>query len=292
MDGLPGGPDAVPLGEGNHGALEQAVTIKRGWRIVSVPGIDPTDIGLARQQALAELTGLSSTPVLMVWRSQRALLISRSETRLPHFRDAAAELQTAGWPVLVRKSGGSACPVGPGTVQVSLIEPARAGAMMNAKYAQLAALIKAMFCHFQIVAQTGQIAGAYCPGNYDLAVAGNKIAGMSQYWFRNRRCVRCVVTAASINVEEAPDAFACVVNRFYSRAGSPLRCKADTLTNMRLCGAASAVLGSDFVAVVMSQLGSIVNTTAGLQALNFIPPPTLTSCPDGEAGRDDHASPR
>jgi hypothetical protein len=219
---------------------------------------------LARQQALADqLTGLLSTPALMVWRSQRALLISRSEARLPQFRAAAAELQAAGWPVVVRKSGGSACPVGPGTIQVSLIEPARAGATMNAKYAVLAALIQAMFCHFKIVAQTGLIAGAFCPGNYDLAVAGNKIAGMSQYWFRNRCGVRCVVTAASINVEEAPEVVACVVNRFYCLARSPLRCNAVALTNMRLCGGTSTVLGADFVAAVMNQLGSIANTPSG-----------------------------
>jgi lipoate-protein ligase A len=269
MDGLPGEPDLAPHGEGNHGALEQAVAVKGGWRIPSVPGIDPADIGLARQQALADqLTGLLSTPALMVWRSQRALLISRSEARLPQFRYAAAELQAVGWPVLVRKTGGSACPVGPGTIQVSLIEPARAGATMNAKYAELAALIQAMFCHFHIAAQTGLIAGAYCPGHYDLAVAGNKIAGMSQHWFRNRCGVRCVVTAASINVEEAPVAVASVVNRFYSRAGSPLRCNADTLTNMRLCAGASAVLGSNFVAVVMNELRSIANTPTVSQAHN------------------------
>jgi lipoate-protein ligase A len=272
MDGLRGGPDAAPLGEGNHDPSEQTVTIKGGRRIVSVPGIDPVEVGLARQQALADqVTGLLSTPALMVWRSQRALLISRSEARLPQFRDAATELQGAGWPVLQRKSGGGACPVGPGTVQVSLIEPARAGATMNAKYAVLAALMQAMFCHYQIVAQIGLVAGAYCPGNYDLAVAGNKIAGMSQYWFRNRCGVRCVVTAASINVEEAPEALACVVNRFYTHAGSPLRCNAVALTNMRLCGGTSAVLGSDFVAAVMNQLGSIANTPSEIASAQFHP---------------------
>jgi hypothetical protein len=246
---------------------------------------------LARQQALADQqTDLLSTPALMVWRSQRALLISRSEARLPHFRDAAAELQGAGWPVLVRKSGGSACPVGPGTVQVSFIEPALAGATMNAKYAVLAALIQAMFGHFRIVAQPGLVAGAYCSGHYDLAVAGNKIAGMSQHWFRNLCGVRCVVTAASINVEEAPVAVACVVNRFYSRAGSPLRCNAETLTNMRLCGGASAVLGSDFAAAVMNELGSIANTPTVSRAHNFIPPGSLISWSDGEAKGNKHAA--
>jgi lipoate-protein ligase A len=64
------------------------------------------------------------------------------------------------------------------------------------------------------------IAGAYCPGNCDIAVEGKKIAGLSQHWFRNRHSVRCITTAASINVEERPKAFAGAINQFYRSAGS------------------------------------------------------------------------
>jgi len=257
MDGLPGEPEAARLADWNDDIIEPAVSIKAGWRIVSVPGIDPVEIGLARQQAVADqLAGPLPAPALMFWRCRRALLVSRSETRLPHFSDAVVELQTAGWPVVLRKSGGGACPVGPGTVQVSLIEPAAPGATMNDKYAALAALLQAALRRCQIVGLTGSVAGAYCPGHYDLAVAGKKLAGMSQHWFRNRAGIHCVVTAASINIAQAPDEFAWVVNQFYGCAGSPLRCRAAALTNLRLCGGATAVRGMNFAAAVIDLLRS------------------------------------
>jgi lipoate-protein ligase A len=214
----------------------------------------PADLALARQQLLAdELASESSNPSLLVWRAQPALLVARRETRLPHFREASNQMAVAGWPIVVRKSGGGACPIGLGTVQVSTIEPA-SGATMNAKYDALAELIQSTLGSFRIVSRTGRVANAYCPGTYDLAVQGKKIAGLSQHWFRNRCGIRCVVTSASINIEEAPDALAGAVNRFYESAGSPTRCQSAALTNMRLCERNACPDAHDLVSAVMNRI--------------------------------------
>jgi hypothetical protein len=233
-------------------------------QVVCVPGAYSVEVGLARQQMRAdELTRQSATPSLMVWRCRPALLVTHSETRLPHFDGAVAEMQAAGWPVLLRKSGGEACPVGPGTVQVSMIEAAFSGATMNAKYAFLTKLIQSTLGFFQIVSRTGSVAGAYCPGSYDLAVQGKKIAGMSQHWFRNRCGIHCVVTAASINIDEPPDVLAGVVNQFYISAGGPLRCQSAALTNMRLCDGTAHLVGWNLASAVMTQLGSSADVFKG-----------------------------
>jgi hypothetical protein len=232
------------------------------WQIVSIPVVSPVEAGLARQQALADqLTSASAAPSFHVWRSEPALLVSRTETRLPHFENAVADMRAAGWPVVLRKSGGGACPVGPGTVQVSMIDPVLPLTTINGRYAVLAELLQATLRRYCVFAHTGLVAGAYCPGAYDLAVAGRKIAGMSQQWFRNRCGVRCVVTAASINVED-PDDVACMVNRFYRCAGSTLHCDAGALTNVRLCGGTPSVCGPDFAAAVIDQLASSVSDVA------------------------------
>jgi len=250
--------------------VQPSANIKGGRQIVLVPEARPFEIGLAQQQSLAdENTGQSAVPALLIWRCAPALLVTRSETRLPRFGGAVAEMQAAGWPVLLRKSGGGACPVGPGTVQVSMIEAASSDATMNAKYAALARLLQCTFSMFQIVCQTGSVAGAFCPGKYDLSVQGKKIAGMSQHWFRNRGGVRCVITAASINVEEAPDALADVVNRFYSNAGSPLSCQAAVLTNLRLCAAADHAADSKLASAVMQQLCSAADMLAESKREDF-----------------------
>jgi octanoyl-[GcvH]:protein N-octanoyltransferase len=250
-------PDALEIRSEHGEHVEPSVSMKGRWQAVCVPAVYSVEIGLARQQTLAdELTSQFATPTLMVWRCKPALLVTRSETRLPHFDGAAAEMQAAGWPVLLRKSGGGACPVGSGTVQVSMIEVAFSGATMKAKYAVLSKLIQSTLCFFQIVSRIGSVAGAYCSGSYDLAVKGKKIAGMSQHWFRNRCGIHCVVTAASINIEEPPDVLAGVVNRFYDCAGSPLRCQAAALTNMRLCDGMAHLAGWNLASAVMTQLAS------------------------------------
>jgi hypothetical protein len=228
--------------------------------IVLIPAAHPVEAGLARQQELADaLISPSSAPSLLVWRSASALLVSRTETRLPHFEDAVADMGAAGWPVVLRKSGGGACPVAPGTVQVSMIDPILPQTTINGRYTVLAELLRVTLRRYRVLANIGLVAGAYCPGTYDLAVAGQKVAGMSQRWFRNRYGVRCVVTAASMNIGEAPDEVACAVNRFYRSAGSTLRCDAGALTNVRRCGAAPSVFGPDFAAAVIDQLASSVS---------------------------------
>lgn len=215
------------------------------WRVMCVPEVHAAEFGLAQLETLAdELTSDSTAPALLVWRSQQALLVTRQDTHLPRFRESCDQITAAGWPVVVRRSGGGACPVSPGTVQVATIEPAIPGTTMNSKYDALTELIQFTLRFFQIVAWTGSVDGAYCPGSYDLAVHGKKIAGMSQHWFRNRGGIRCVVTAASINVEEAPDVLADAVNRFYSNGGSAVRCQAASLTSVRLNGGDNVEAGN------------------------------------------------
>jgi lipoate-protein ligase A len=208
---------------------------------------------LARQQGLAGEINRTTMPVLMVWRSHQALLVSRTETRLPCFHQACIKLASTGWPVVPRKSGGGACPVGPGTIQVSTIEAAAPDATMQAKYAFLAGLIHSTLRDFGIDSQIGPVAEAHCPGRFDVAVEGKKIAGISQHWFRNPRGIRCTVTAASINVEEPPERLADLVNRFYRSAESPGHCEANAITNIR-CNVRSLVADQDLVVAVADSL--------------------------------------
>lgn len=223
------------------------------WSVVSVPGIGSVETALARQQALADEVDATVRPVLMLWRCHQALLVSRTETRLPRFQQACIELASTGWPVVLRRSGGSACPIGPGTVQVSTIELAAPEETMEAKYAALAGIIQSALRAFGIESRTGTVAEAYCPGRFDVTVDGKKIAGISQRWFRNRNGVRYVTTAASVNVEQAPEQLAAVVNHFYDSAGSNQRCAVTALTSMRLSHATPLVAGQDSVAAAFDR---------------------------------------
>ena len=101
-------------------------------------------------------------------------------------------------------------------------------------------------------------------------VQDKKIAGMSQHWFRNRCGVRCIITAASINIEEPPDILADVTNRFYASAGSPLHCQASALTNLRLCAGTALLADSNLASAVMNQLGSAADMLSKLDREDFL----------------------
>jgi octanoyl-[GcvH]:protein N-octanoyltransferase len=263
MDGSSGGLESVRLDRADHASSRTTVGTNGDRQIVSIAAVSSVEVALAQQQVLADqLTSASSAGSLLVWRSERALLVSRTESRLPHFGDAIAGMRATGWPVVLRKSGGLACPVAPGTVQMSMIDPILPSTTINGKYAVLAELLQAALRRYEVRVNSGVGGGAYCPGTYDLAVGDRKIAGMSQHWFRNRCGIRCVVIAASVNIEEAPDEVACVVNQFYRYAGSALHCDADALTNLQLCGGASSVCGPDFAAAVIDQLTSSMSGMA------------------------------
>jgi hypothetical protein len=247
--------DSLPARETPNLVAGYELELEHPWRVERVLDVEPVEAGLTHQQARADaLISQSSSPWLLIWRSQPALLVSRSETRLPRFAAARDQLQTEGWPVVPRKSGGGACPVGPATVQVSMIEPELPTATLNAKYAALGVVIKSALAAYGIAAQAELVADAYCPGSFDLAVDGRKIAGMAQHWFRNRLGVRCIITVASVNVEEPPDMLAGVVNRFCSSAGNPFRCHASVLTSMRLCIRPKDTALHDLTTVLMDQV--------------------------------------
>jgi lipoate-protein ligase A len=224
---------------------------KNDRQVACIPDVLSPYAGLALDEALAgEFTSRRSASKLIVWRCTAALLVTLSETRLPRFAETAAQMQAVGWPVVVRKSGGGTCPVGPGTVQLATIELAPPDAAMGIRYEALAKLIHSTLACFRIDCRIAPVPGAYCPGHYDLSVGGRKIAGMAQRWFRNRHGIRCVIASASLNVEEAPEGLASVVNEFYANAGSGFRCRPAALTNMRLSGCQLA----DLTKAVMSRL--------------------------------------
>jgi len=227
-------------------------------QVICCPEITAGEDGLLCQQRIAEeLTSESAGPKLLIWRCVPTLFVSRSETRLRRFGEAVAHLRGLGWSVVVRKSGGTACPAGPGTVQLSLVEVAPAVVEMNAKYAALAYFIRHTLSRYlHIDAQIAPVSGAYCPGRYDLAVDGKKIAGLSQHWFRNAGGIRCVVTAASINIEEAADLLARIVNQFYACTGSAVSCEPAMLTNVRVCSAKAKLPSADSPSVVMNQFAA------------------------------------
>jgi lipoate-protein ligase A len=74
-------------------------------QVACIPDVLSPHTGLALHKALAdELTSQSNAFKLIVWRCTPALLVTTSETRLPCFDESVAQMQSAGWPVVVRNT--------------------------------------------------------------------------------------------------------------------------------------------------------------------------------------------
>jgi octanoyl-[GcvH]:protein N-octanoyltransferase len=124
-------------------------------------------------------------PALHLWSHPGGVALGLRDSRLPFAAGAMAELEAAGIRTAVRHSGGAAVPLDAGIINVSLILPKRPGKLdFHDDFRLLASLIAeaAAVSHPQAAAQirAGEIAGSYCPGDFDLAVHGRKFCGIAQ----------------------------------------------------------------------------------------------------------------
>lgn len=180
--------------------------------------------GLKHQEGLADELG-DRVGCLLTWRSPQALIVGPRDAELPRFGVAVGRLAAVGWPVVVRRSGGGACPVSLSTIQIAIARPARLAMTVDTAYGELAAAIVAALGAASIHASIAPREDAFCPGRYDLAVNGRKVAGLSQHWRLSGG--RFVVTTAAVVIgAEEPRRLATVVNLFYLIAGGATRCSA------------------------------------------------------------------
>ncbi len=205
-----------------------------GWQIVVAGDPEPAEIGLRRQHALFDqIAAGARQQTILIWRSQPALTVTRSQTRWPGFAAATARLAVLGWPVLVRRSGGGVFPIGPGTVQIAMMARYPLGEIsMDRVYDELGLLIGAALADFGVVARVGKTPGAFCDGRHDLAVGCRKIAGLAQHWQLCGPGERCVAAAASVLIDADIEALAAIVARFHTLCGQTIDIRTQAMTTM------------------------------------------------------------
>jgi len=226
-------------------------------RVLREARAEPGEAGLARQERLDDVVAADGMPALLAWRSPPALIVAGRDRELPNFAEAQIALAMDGWPVLVRRSGGGACPVGEGTLQLALVTPAVEHSTIDRAYREMAGIVTALLSTYALPASMQRIEAAFCPGRYDVTVRGRKIAGLCQHW---RRCrgMMIVTTAASIVVDEDPHGLCTAVNRFYRLAGGTRYCVADAVTSMCLAQPGPRISREALVYSVLDRLPAAV----------------------------------
>jgi octanoyl-[GcvH]:protein N-octanoyltransferase len=158
--------------------------------------------------------GRTPVPAVHLWRHERAFVLGLRDSRLPYAREAMDWLEREGYRVMVRNSGGAAVPLDLGVVNVTLMQAGVPGQLnMNDDFRLMAGLLADTLEPFGVAFETGEVAGSYCPGDFDLSIGGRKFCGLAQ-----RRQLRAYAVQAFVNAEGESRERAAVVREFYRRA--------------------------------------------------------------------------
>lgn len=170
----------------------------------------------AYEEVIGREVGIGQRPPLIhIWRHQGAFIMGLRDRQLPDAMRAKAWLEQEGYPAIVRHSGGAAVPLDSGVVNVSLILPKAIERLdFRHDFEVMVAFLRQCLRNYSTHIQTGEIAGSYCPGDYDLSIEGRKFCGISQ-----RRQLHAVIIQAFIVVENKGSTRAQLAQDFYRIAG-------------------------------------------------------------------------
>lgn len=189
--------------------------------LVAEPFENPED-GFGLQQAvLEEVAAETRGPTALMWSSNRYVGATRLETRRPGFDRAVGLAEGAGFPVLVRNSGGGAVAANRGSLSFSLTYPVhdlRHG--LYERYAEGVDLVAAALRRVGVAAEGGEVEGEFCPGAYSVRSGGPrgvKHAGLAQRVTRRAARLEALILVCQ-TAEITP-----VLEEFYEALGLPFR---------------------------------------------------------------------
>ena len=193
------------------------------------------DAGLQAEQELlaAVCRGERDAGVLFWQPSDRALVMPRRMSRLENFEAACAELAIAGWPVLLRETGGEPVPQSPSVVNVALVyvAPRSEGdhGRIEKAYERLCLPLCEVLREWGGDASVGEIEGAFCDGRYNVNLNGRKLVGTAQRWRQGLGGKRPVVLVhGALLLENERESMVAAVNRFNECCDLEQRCLADS----------------------------------------------------------------
>lgn len=196
----------------------------------------PLADGIAAEAGWMASAAATGSAAAHLWHGEPALVVPRSYTTLPGWPAAARAHR-----VLVRASGGGVVPQGPGLLNLSLVWRADADADATAGsprgteaiYRALCDWLTSALARLGIAAMPQAVAGSFCDGRFNLAMAGRKLVGTAQSW-RRIAGMPVVLAHAVIVVDADPQALTEAANAFERDLGSGRRYRAEALTSVAL----------------------------------------------------------
>ena len=155
---------------------------------------DQKNLAFGYTNALLDVVADLGQPILHFWEMTPTVILGLKDKRLPELKAAVQVIQGHGYNWVLRNSGGLAVVADTGILNVSFFSPLSTPPMsVDAAYEQMMALVQHAFPELTIA--HFEVTHSYCPGDYDLSVNGQKIAGISQ-----RRNPHAMVTMLYLSV--------------------------------------------------------------------------------------------
>ncbi|MBF0710333.1 MULTISPECIES: lipoate--protein ligase family protein [unclassified Gemella] len=120
--------------------------------------------------------------VLHIWPMTKCVILGMLDRELPEIEKAKDYLRSQGYEVVVRNQGGLAVVADEGVLNFSFIvaNALEENISMPHAYLMMVDLVREMFSDFFGRIDYFEMEESYCPGAYDLSIAGKKFAGIAQ----------------------------------------------------------------------------------------------------------------
>lgn len=210
--------------------------VDQPWRVATFNGHDdPGRRAIFDEQLLDLVLNGDSGPCLCINRAPRCLVATVRESRMPGFAGSCRSLSAQGWPVIVRCTGGSCVPQGPGVITFSMVHRKVRGWYLDDAYQLLCDFLSIFLASYGLSTTTGEVPGSFCDGRYNLQVGGQKLVGTAQRWAGGSRDNAAVLAHACLLVDldlvEATEK----INSLYRMCGNSLQFTADSCVTLRAC---------------------------------------------------------
>ncbi|MFJ8258929.1 biotin/lipoate A/B protein ligase family protein [Peribacillus asahii] len=195
-----------------------SLLVQREWRVIDQSSLGPKFHALesfAMDDTLCALVGAGQTnAVARAWVHHQTVVLGIQDTKLPFLKQGMDMLNRHGFQAIVRNSGGLAVVLDEGVLNLSLVFPETEHRIdINRGYDTMWDLIRLMFADFAVEIEAKEIVGSYCPGSYDLSIAGQKFAGISQRRIRNGVAVQIYLCVSGSGSKRAQ-----LIKEFYHAA--------------------------------------------------------------------------
>lgn len=151
-----------------------------------------------------------SPHTIRLWVHDKTIVLGISDARLPYMKEAVSWLQSQGYQTVVRNSGGLAVVLDQGVLNISLLLSGGNVVGIHQGYEIMVAFVQDLLADYTSEIKAFEIVGSYCPGDYDLSIAGKKFAGISQ-----RRVRDGIAVQIYISIEGDGQASAALIRDFY-----------------------------------------------------------------------------